>query len=307
MDYSIQDFIGHQGRISDLGYVIRSLPEYILESMYGVTNFPEGGGGAALDGTTMTTTVKRSQRPGVNYEVEAKVDASSAPEVAATQWGPGVGLDTVKVYFDVKAFFEAPSEDVTQYSAKALGTDKYGDQDYLDEQDGKSGCRFHVNAAYGSKSWVVQWKNAKGEVVSTDIYTVDVSGVKFATYEVTAKTLTVAETALKLTLDKPLPEGIKYTAKVSGIEGDLTFVADGTSTEITLTDKAEATQTYELTSLTGDHTNVTGNPKFTPAAAGDPGMAGPSMISADVTADKAVATTTTKKKATKKTKAVTQA
>ena len=314
MVYSLKNYIGHLGRVTTTGYVVQSLASYIRESERIITNFPLDAGASAEEGTSVSVKVEHSTQSGVNYDVKATVDASKKGEIEASAHGPFAGYapSVAKVFFDVPVFFEAPADTVTKYSVKQDPYGEWASQDGLDTQGEKKGIRGHVNVAFTPKTWIVQWKDGQDNVVSTDKYIVDLVGVQLKDYEAEATALKVDGSTLTVTLDKALPWGISYTARVEGLEGVIVFEGDGYSTDVVLSTKASAQKTYKLIDIIGDHTVVTGTPEASPAAAAAASVAGPQVMAAPAAlkasvgdgVTKVVATETpVKKTATKKTSA----
>ena len=282
MVYSLKNYIGHLGRVTTTGYVVQSLASYIQESERIITNFPLDAGASAEEGTSVSVKVEHSTQSGVNYDVKATVDASKKGEIEASAHGPFTGYvpSVAKVFFDVPVFFEAPADTVTKYSVKQDPYGEWANQDGLDTQGEKKGIRGHVNAAFTPKTWIVQWNDAEDNVVSTDKYIVDLVGVKLKDYEVEATALKVEGSTLTVTLNKALPWGISYTARVEGLEGVIVFEGDGYSTDVVLSTKASDQKTYKLIDIVGDHTVVTGTPEASPAAAAAASVEGPQVMAA---------------------------
>lgn len=256
-------------------------------------------------GTTMTTTKKVSSKPGIDWEISVAVKGTegAGDELAASTSGAGSGASG-KVGYWVGVGFEAPTaegKEVTKLEFKRVDARDFNEQNTLDTFGGKKGFATWGNAVKNTSiSYTIKWKTATDEVVATNEYSISLSSIKLAKYEVTPTLKAEADSKVKVTFDKALPIDLKVTVASTQPQVSQTFVGDGTTKEFTM-DNVEITEESATFTITSEPDLLTVNggtltvTKYAAIA-----LAAATKIAATPTAT-AAKKTTAKKTSTKKT------
>lgn len=261
----ITEFIeGTDTEVADIEAQIEAVKEEInqLNDLY-----PSMGGASADEGTTVVSTIAKSQKQDVDYDIVTNIDASEKEIEPKTISGGQVLADgtvtpSQMVAYVVSGFWERPSDEVEKYEVQFAGEEKWGKSN-VDTQGNKKGAR--VNMHFGesnprSGEITLKWKTAEDKLVSTVNIVMNFTGVILSTYTVAAKSLNVEGTKLSLKFDKKIPNKMIVNVVAEGTESPIQFTADGFKDTFELSSTASADSTYKVTSIENDFLNVTGLP-----------------------------------------------
>lgn len=235
--------------------------------------YPSNGGASADENTVVTSTITKSEKKNVDYDIVTIVDASQKPVEPRTISGgqvleDGTVTPAQMVAYVVSCFWERPSEDVTKYEVQFAGQESWG-KSAVDTQGTKKGAR--INMHFGdsepmSGEITLKWKKEDETPVSTVNIKVDFTGVTLAQYALSAQSLTVDDTKLNLKFDKKVPNKMTLNIIVDGIEEPVQIKSTGFLDTLTLSTEADEQTTYSVTAVDSKFLNVTDLPvTYTPA------------------------------------------
>ena len=235
--------------------------------------YPSMGGASADGDTTVVSTIKKSERPEVDYDIVTTVDASKAEIQPKTISGGQVLEDgsvtpAQMVAYVVSCFWERPSEEVTKYEVQFDGQESWGKSN-VDTQGSKKGAR--INMHFGdsepmSGEITLKWEKDDDTPVSTVNIKVDFTGVTLAQYALSAQSLTVDGTKLNLTFDKKVPNKMNLNITVEGLDNPVQIKSTGFLETLTLSSEADSSQSYKVTEVESQFLEVSGLPvQYSPA------------------------------------------
>lgn len=237
--------------------------------------YPANGGASADAGTKVTATIKKSDKPDIDFEITTTIDASESVISPRTLSSGQVLEDgsitqAQRVAYVSPAFLERPSDDVTKYEVKFAGQDKWGTSN-VDTQGSKKGARFNMMLGANdpqNEEITIKWEKADGTVVSTVNVVFNFVGIVLEPYEVTATALTVDGTNLSIAFDKKIPNKMTVTVTVDELEAPVEFTSDGFTDKFVLSSEASEEESYTASKIESTFLVASGTPiTYTPTGA----------------------------------------